>query len=133
MVVKFDGAFVEQNDLLRGHSVALFTRLFGDKQSPEQAWHIDEPGKVPEIYRGTDPKVSEFEQELWQNFWRLADDPAYRTSLGVRVAQGEGVWRPFEPNQLYTITLEANGGLNIKSEPLKGIYAEVMKRHAAVP
>jgi hypothetical protein len=34
---------------------------------------------------------------------------------------------------LYTITLEANGGLNIKSEPLKGIYAEAMKRHTSLP
>ena len=34
MVVKFDGKFVEENDPLRGHSIALFTGLYGD---PEQA------------------------------------------------------------------------------------------------
>ena len=35
MVVKFAGKFVQDNDPLRGHSIALFTRLYGDKQSPE--------------------------------------------------------------------------------------------------
>jgi len=132
MVVKFDGKFVEENDPLRGHSVALFTRLYGEKQPPQQAWPIDEPGKIPDVYRGADPRVGPFEQDLWQNFWRLADEPAYRVKLGVRVAQGEGVWRPFEPNKLYTITLESNGGLNITSEPLKGIYAEALKQQASV-
>jgi hypothetical protein len=127
LVVKFDGKFVEQNDLLRGHSIALFTRLYGDSQTPAQAFHIDEPGEVPAVYRDSDPKVGEFERTLWHNFWKLADDAAYRQQMGVRVAQGEGVWRPFEPDRLYTITLESSGGLNIRSEPLKGIYREAMK------
>jgi len=127
MVVKFDGKFVEQNDPLRGHSVALFTRLYGDSQAPSGAFHVDEPGQVPEIYRDTDPIVSRFEHGLWENFWRLADEANYREAMGVRVAQGEGLWRPFEPGRLYTITLESSGGLNIRSEPLKGIYQEALK------
>ena len=130
MVVKFDGRYVDDRDPLRGHSVALFTRLFGDKQTPEQAHRIDEPGQIPAVYRGADPRVSEFEQELWRDFWRLADDEAYRKSMGVRVAQGEGVWRPFEPGKLYTISLDHGGGLNVKSEPLRGIYSEALKRNA---
>lgn len=131
MVVKFDGKFVEQNDPLRGHSVALFTRLYGDTQTPAEGFPIDEPGQVPAVYRDDDPKVRQFQQELWQNFWRLADDPGYRNEMGVRIAQGEGLWRPFEPDHLYTITLESNGGLNIRSEPLKGIYREAFKSNAS--
>lgn len=131
MVVKFDGKFVEQNDPLRGRSVALFTRLYGDTQAPAQGAAIDEPGQIPEIYRDPDPKVRQFQQELWQNFWRLADDPEYRRQMGVRIAQGEGLWRPFEPDHLYTITLESNGGLNVYAEPLKGIYREALKANAS--
>jgi len=127
MVVKFDGKFVEDNDPLRGHSIALFTRLYGDSQAPSQGFPMDEPGRVPEVYHDSDPHVARFEQNLWQNFWRLADDASYRQAMGVRIAQGEGVWRPFEPGLLYTITLESNGGLNIRSEPLKGIYREALK------
>lgn len=126
LVVKFDGKFVQENDALRGHSVALFTRLYGDHQSPDTANQIDQPGKIPPTYRGADARVSNFEAQLWSDFWRLADDSAYRTSMGVRVAEGEGVWRPFQPGYLYTVTLENNGGLNITSEKIRGIYSELL-------
>jgi hypothetical protein len=133
MVVNFDGHYVADRDPLRGKSIALFTRIFGDKQTPESAARIDEPGHIPAIYQGVDPKVSQFEQDLWKDFWRLADDEAYRKSMGVRAtggAQGEAVWRPFEPGKLYTVTLQHDGGLSITSEPLKGIYSEALKRNA---
>jgi hypothetical protein len=133
MVINFDGKYVQDRDPLRGRSIALFTRIFGDKQTPAEAPRIDEPGHIPAIYQDADPKVSEFEQALWKDFWRLADDEAYRKSMGVRAtggAQGEAVWRPFEPGKLYTITLQHDGGLNITSEPLKGIYSEALKRNA---
>lgn len=126
MVVKFDGKFVQQNDALRGRSVALFTRIYGDHQTPDSANQIDQPGQIPPAYRGAEARVSNFETQLWSDFWRLADDPAYRGSMGVRVAQGEGVWRPFQPGYLYTITLETSGGLNITSEKVRGIYSELL-------
>jgi hypothetical protein len=128
LVVKFEGKFVEENDSLRGHSVALFTRIYGDHQSPDSADQIDPPGQVPPAYRAADSRVSSFETKLWSDFWRLADDSAYRQSLGVRVAQGEGVWRPFQPGYLYTVTLESNGGLNITSEKVRGIYSELLPK-----
>jgi hypothetical protein len=130
MVVKFDRDFVHDNDPLRGHSLALFTRLYGENQPPEKAFRIDPPNQAPEIYRGPDPTVTDFERELWSNFWKLAEDEAYRQSKGVRVAQGEGVWVPFKPDKLYTITLDSDGGLNITSAPLKGIYREALKGSA---
>lgn len=128
LVVKFDGQYVTQNDPLRGHSIALFTRIYSDTQSPEKAHAIDDPGQVPAVYQGGEPRITEFEQGMWRDFWRLVDDPLYREKMGVRVAQGEGVWGPFEPGRLYTITLEADGGLNLTNEPLKGIYMEALKR-----
>jgi hypothetical protein len=131
MVIKFERDFVKQGDPLRGHSIALFTRIYGDAQSPDKGVPIDEPGKIPDIYRGSDPKVPAFEQELWQKFWTLAGSAEERAKYGVRVANGQGVWGPFEPDKLYTITLESDGGLNITSEPLKGIYREAMRRSAA--
>ena len=133
MVVKFDGKFVEQNDPLRGRSVALFTRVYGEHQPPENGFRVDTPNQVPDVYRGDDPVVAEFERELWANFWRLADDEAYRKEMGVRVAQGEAVWTKFRPDKLYTLTLESNGGLNITSSPLKGIYREALKRNDRAP
>lgn len=130
MVIKFDRGLIAANDPLRGHSVALFRRLFGDNQPPEKAFAIDEPGKVPSIYRGENQPAGQaaFEQDLWQNFWRLAEDKTYRADKGVRVANGQGIWGPFVPDRLYTITLDSDGGLNLASEPLKGIYKEAMKQ-----
>ncbi|HLL90102.1 MAG TPA: hypothetical protein VK324_12440 [Tepidisphaeraceae bacterium] len=131
LVVKFDRDFVLQGDALRGHSIALFHRLFGDRQTPADGFPIDEPGRVPDLYKHADSRVSAFEQELWSNFWRLTTDEAYRRDKGVRVAVAQSVWGPFEPDRLYTITLEAAGGLNITSEPLKGIYREALRQRYA--
>ena len=128
LVIKFDGRFVEENDPLRGRSVALFARVYAENQPPEKGHRIDEPNQIPDVYRGADPFVMEFERELWANFWKLADDETYRKQMGVRVAQGEAVYTQFKPDRLYTLTLESNGGLNITSTPLKGIYREALKR-----
>jgi hypothetical protein len=133
LVVKFDGKFVEQNDPLRGHSIALFKSIYGDRQTPADAQPIDTPGHIPAVYRESDFGVSQFERSLWSDFWKLADDPAYRARMGVRVAQGEGVWCPFHPGRLYTLSLESNGGLNLVSEPLKGIYRELMQHPTTAP
>ena len=132
MVIKFDRGFIEADDALRGHSIALFTKIYGDKQTPAEAKPIDEPGTIPAVYRGADPRVSKFETELWQNFWKLAEDPAYRDKYGVRIANGQGLWGPFEADKIYTISIESDGGLNMTSEPLKGIYREALKRKAAL-
>jgi hypothetical protein len=131
LVIKFDRHFVSEGDPLRGRSIALFTRIYGDKQTPANAFAIDQPGQVPDIYRGADPRISEFEQTLWTDFWKLTDDPEYRQQTGVRIANGQGIWGPFQPEKLYTITLESDGGLNMTSEPLKGIYREALKQHLA--
>jgi hypothetical protein len=128
LVVKFQGRYVEDKDPLRGHSVALFTRMFGDKETPESAHRIDDPGHIPDFYRGADPRVSEFEQQLWRDFWKLADDAAYRQRMGVDVVQGQSVFRPFELGKLYTVTLQADAGILIRDEPLKGIYQAMLKR-----
>ena len=64
---------------------------------------------------------------MWKDFWRLTTDPAYRAEKGVRLAEGQSNWGPFENGRLYTITLQAAGGLDMTSEPLKGIYKEAMR------
>jgi hypothetical protein len=130
LVIKFENDLVARDDPLRGHSIALFTRLYGDHQSPADAAPIDTPGQIPDIYKGSSPQVSQFEQDLWASFWRLADDAAYRKSRGVRVANGQSVWGPFRPDRIYTLTIESNGGVNITSRPIEPIFLEALKRHA---
>jgi hypothetical protein len=127
LVVKFDRGFIENDDSLRGHSLVLFYRIFGDYQAPADAFPIDDPGKPPAVYRADPdqpPEARAFEAELWRNFWKLADDPKYREQKGVRVAQGESPWTYYYPDKVYTLALEAAGGLSITSKPLDGIWQE---------
>jgi len=130
LVIKFDRGFLEKDDPLRGHSLVLFNRVYGDYQAPVDGFPIDEPGKPPAAYRaepGQSPTTQAFEAELWQNFWKLADDPKYREQKGVRVAQGEGPWTYFYPDRIYTLSLEAAGGLSISSRPIDGIWHELLE------
>jgi len=133
MVIKFERDFVQRNDPLRGHSLALFTRVYGEHETPENGARVDEPGAIPQVYRGADPRVTEFEMTLWKDFWRLANDADFRSGFGVRVANGQGVWGPLQPERLYTLTLESSGGLNMTSEPMKGIYREALKQQTSPP
>lgn len=127
LVIKFEHGFTEQNDPLRGHSLVLFYRIFGDYQAPVDGYRIDTPGTIPEIYRG-DASLSReahaFEAELWENFWRLANDTEYRKEKGVRLAQGESPWTYFYPESIYTLTMEAAGGLSIHQRPIDGVWKE---------
>jgi hypothetical protein len=126
LVIKFEPEYVGRADELRGHSLCLFTRIYGDNQAPASGFPIDEPGSIPAIYRGTQPRVSAFEKGLWKDFWKLADDAAYRKEQHVRVANGQGVWGPFEPGNIYTITLAPNGDMSLYHEPVEGIYKEAL-------
>jgi hypothetical protein len=130
MVIKFDHDFVAANDALKGHSIALFTKIYGDSQSPADAATIDTPGRIPDFYRGAEPVVTDFEMGLWKDFWKLYEDENFRQSKGVRALGGHGLWGPFQPDKLYTITIESDGGLNMTSEPLKGIYRAAMNQGA---
>jgi hypothetical protein len=128
MVIKFDREDVKADDALRGRSIALFTRIFGDQEVPANAAPIDAPGTIPEIYRDANPTLAAYELDLWKDFWHLAADPVYAESKHVRVANGQGVWGMFEPDKLYSLTLETDGGLNLTSEPLKGIYRAMERK-----
>jgi len=126
MVIKFESDFVKAGDPLRGHSLVLFHRLYGDYQAPVEGFMIDEPGRPPEVYRSatSSPEASAFEYELWGNFWKLADDEAYRKEKGVRVAMGESPWTRFYPDKIYTLTLQADGGLSLSSRVMDGVWRE---------
>ncbi len=134
LVIKFERDFIEKDDPLRGHSIALFYRLYGDRQAPIDGFPIDDPGQPPLIYRDSSPQsenLRQFEAELWKNFWRLADDASYRKEKGVRVAQGESPWRYIYPDQIYTLAIEGGGGVNMTSRPIDDLfrqYQEALKR-----
>lgn len=131
LVIKFDHGLVKRDDPLRGHSIALFYRLFGEQQTPEHAFIIDTPNQIPDFYRGTNPEVATMERSLWSQFWQLATDPNLAAEKGVRVANGQGVWWKLDPDRLYTVSIETDGGINEKSEPIPPIYRDALHRPGA--
>jgi hypothetical protein len=113
LVVKFNQESVAAADELRGKSIALFRRIFGESQEPIDGFPIDPKGDVPNVYR-IEPNPSPFEQQLWAQFWDYATNPELAKEANVRVAQGEAVYVPMKRGEIWTLTLQNNGGLNIK-------------------
>ena len=130
LVIRFEREYVERGDALRGKSICLFRRVFGEHQAPEEGFPVDRAagaGEVPDVYR-VNPDPTPFERELWKEFWRYAADPAAARAKGVRVIQGEAVYTRFIPGNLYTLTLDHGGGLSIKVEPIPAILRDELIR-----
>ena len=72
---------------------------------------LDHAGTLP-IEAAQDPR--DVEQRLWDRFWDLVDDPQLAEQYGVRVAQCEAPAVPLRPGQVWQVTLDAPGGLNLK-------------------
>lgn len=112
-VLKFEDRYVGEADALRGRSLYVFRRLFGEYQAPADGFPLDgsSPDGVPE---GLRVGAGEYEAALWKDFWSLAADPEKASSKGVRVAQGEAVYTRLEEGRTYRLTIEADGGINIR-------------------
>jgi hypothetical protein len=116
-VVKFKDVHVEQGDPLRGTSICLFRRVFGEHQTPSEGFEVDPVGSRPAAYsRGSEP--SEIEKEIWDHFWEYATDPKKADEAELRAAQGEAPSMRLLPGKLYRIELRASGGLTIVPEDL---------------
>jgi hypothetical protein len=132
-VIQFERDFLFENDPLRGASIALFTRIYGDQTAPDKGEPIDPVQDAPLVYKGADPGAAEFEARLWCDFWRLLEDQAYAKQHGVRVAYGDGKWWPPKEGTLYTLSIATSGDLEVKAEPVKAIYLEAMKKLSPSP
>ena len=113
LVIKFDEKYVAAGDPLRGKSIMLFRRVFSELISPRDGPLIDGDGEIPDVFR-VNANPSEFEKKLWRQFWSYVSDPQLAKQDGIRVAQGEAVYAPMAAGQRWTLTLESDGGLNLR-------------------
>jgi hypothetical protein len=113
LVLKFEDTYVGEADSLRGRSLHLFRRTFGEYQAPHDGFPLDggSGDGIPEALR---VGAGTFEEELWKDFWDYASDSKLAASKGVRVAQGEAVYTRLEAGKTYRLTIEADGGINIR-------------------
>lgn len=141
LVVKFSPESVAQGHPLRGRSIALLRRVYCENQAPQDGFDLDHPGDIPPGYRlvgetavnrSSDTAASDkankaqFEKRIWSQFWAIANDPILAEELGVRVAQGEAVYKPMKPGVLYELTIDAVGGLNLETRPLPEAVSDVL-------
>ncbi len=125
LVLKFDRGLVGEGDPLKGRSVLLFRRIFGERQRPVDGTALDEGEKngVPSPYRAV-AAVSPEEAVLWRQFWSFANDPELAKQNGVRIAQGEAPHVRMESNKIYELTLDHDGGLNVAATNVPAILVD---------
>lgn len=114
-VAKFQDEYVELGDAIRGGSIYLFRRLFGEFQEPAQGFTLDQEGELPLVYRGG-REISDFERDIWANFWKLANDPKLAAEKGLRAVHGEAPYVKLVPGKRYRVQLRASDGLSIVPE-----------------
>jgi len=115
LVIKFDDSFVEQGDALRGTSLCLFRRLFGEYQFPSEGFPLDTAGQRPLPYAFDDADPG-FESRLWARFWDYAHDPEAVAGAGVRAMHGEAPYMELREGRSYLVELRASGGLTVTAE-----------------
>ena len=98
-------------DPLRDRTLVLLRRIYTDAMPPREGVPLDTPGAVPDGYAAGE--AARFEQAIWKRFWRLAADPERAREAGIRVAQGEVVYKPMRPGQVYELRVEALGGMTL--------------------
>ena len=116
LVIKFEDEFVTAGDALKGRSLLLFRRIFGDRHRPVDAHVLDKEGQVPQAY-AAEKAPSAFERELWAQFWALANDPAEAKRRGVRALHGEAVSTKLRAGGVYAVTFRSTGELTIQPAP----------------
>jgi hypothetical protein len=111
--VTFEDKFIEQSDLERGTSLALFQRIFGEHQEPAQGFQLDTVGTRPTAYgRGT--QMSDFEKKIWDDFWLIANDPKRAAEMGIRAAHGDAISIRVRPGKTYEIDLRSTGEISAR-------------------
>lgn len=115
LVIKFDDTFVEGGDALRGTSVCIFRKMFGEDTPAKEGQDIDTVGQRPHPYMQGDT-IDPWFDELWSSFWDYANDPDAAAEKGVRAMHGEAPWIEARPGGRYSVDLRASGGLTITAD-----------------
>ena len=113
LVVKFDDRYVEQSDLDRSTAICWFRRVWGDRQEPVAGFTPDQVGARPTAYaRGG--RMSDFEKQIWDDFWNIAHDPERADQLGIRAAQATAVATEVRAGHVYQIELRSTGDFTLQ-------------------
>lgn len=111
-VVKFEDKYIEQAEIDRSTSLVLFRRIFGESQTPNDGFLLEQVGSRPQAY-GDSERMSAFEKKIWNEFWTIANNKEKAEELGIRAVHGEAVSIKLKAGKSYRILLRASDGLSI--------------------
>ncbi|MBK8267778.1 MAG: hypothetical protein IPK83_05520 [Planctomycetes bacterium] len=111
MVVKFDYDLIGKAKKGDVTNLAMFRRAFGDGQSPSTGYPLDQTAP---ILRGEETEKTRVEAAMWKRFWDFVENPRLAKEYGIRVAQCEAPSVPMKKGQVWEVSLDAAGGLNIR-------------------
>ena len=120
LVIRFQDKLVQAGDKVRGKSAYIFLKAFILDKRNTQVFDITETSRIPAGYKIPGAKT-EFEQQLWEEFWTYALDPKARERMGIKNAQIEAPGSMFLPGTIYTLRIEHDGGLRIDTQPIPAI------------
>ncbi|HKQ48187.1 MAG TPA: hypothetical protein VJZ71_08975 [Phycisphaerae bacterium] len=103
MVIKFEFRRVREAEAGRAASLAVFRRIFGEMEPPEEGDPLPAPSGL-----------SAADAEMWRRFWEIVNDPKLAAKYGIRTAQCEAPSVPLAPGQTWEVSLDAAGGLNVR-------------------
>lgn len=109
-IIKFDHERLRSDEPEKGASLVWFRRIFGDKQTPDSAIELDRTLGPPSLSSTPDDE----KRKLWERFWELTEHPVLARQMGVRVAQSEAPSVRVQPGQIWEVSLETAGGLNVR-------------------
>lgn len=110
-VVKFEHEFVGRGETGRETSLAMFRRAFGDRQMPASGLPLDQTAP-PDPAGAADPTGNQ--ARLWQRFWDLIESETLAEQYGVRVAQCEAPSARLRAGEVWEVSLDSAGGLNLR-------------------
>jgi len=112
-VVNFEDEYVEQGDVERGTALVFFKRIYGNVEGPMKGHDLDEVGARPQIY-GSGGQMTDFQKNIWNEFWTFASDADKAEAMGIRAATGRSVFFPAVEGKLYKVSLRASDGLSVE-------------------
>lgn len=126
LVIRFSDRLVKAGDKIRGKSACLFHQVFMLDGENTQVFNLTEAHEIPQGYKVPGVK-SEFERELWEEFWTYALDPKARERSDIKNAQIEAPGSLFLPGTIYTIIIEHDGGMRIDTKPIPEILKSELR------
>jgi len=115
-VVKFDDELIEANDPLRSTSICLIEKIYGEYQKPAEGFEIDEKGNRPKVY-GIAEEMTDYEKEIWDNFWEISNDPEKAEEYGIRAAHEESPSIKAKQGKRYQLEIRSSGGTSLITLP----------------